>query len=86
MAVRLGFLSTSTPTQGGIATFCEALATRSSADGAEVGNRPAPVAVAADARAAVSRGLAASLLWPAVAGRSLDLAAAVRSARMATVA
>jgi len=41
---------------------------------------------AADAMAAVSRGLAASLLWPAVAGRYLDLASDLRSARVATVA
>lgn len=40
----------------------------------------------ADAMGVVSRGLAASLLWPAVAGRYLDLAADVRSARVATVA
>lgn len=37
MAVRIGFLSTYTPTQCGIATFCDALATQLGADGAEVG-------------------------------------------------
>lgn len=41
---------------------------------------------AADAMAAVSRGLAASLLWPAVAVRYLDLAVELQSTRVATVA
>ena len=40
----------------------------------------------ADGMAAVSRGLAASLLWPAVAERYLDLAASLQSSRVATVA
>lgn len=37
MAVRLGFLSTYTPTQCGIATFCESLATQLRRDGTDVG-------------------------------------------------